>query len=71
MCCSIIASNGSCFEYINKACKSSDLHACGEDEIRTRGTLIRFVGLANRWFQPLTHLSLVVAPTGLEPVYPA
>jgi hypothetical protein len=29
----------------------------GEDEIRTRGTLIRFVGLANRWFQPLTHLS--------------
>ena len=30
---------------------------CGEDEIRTRGTLIRFVGLANRWFQPLTHLS--------------
>ena len=31
--------------------------ACGENEIRTRGTLIRFVGLANRWFQPLTHLS--------------
>ncbi len=29
----------------------------GEDEIRTRGTLIRYVGLANRWFQPLTHLS--------------
>ena len=26
----------------------------GENEIRTRGTLIRFVGLANRWFQPLT-----------------
>ena len=31
---------------------------CGEDEIRTRGTLIRYVGLANRWFQPLTHLSV-------------
>ena len=30
----------------------------GEDEIRTRGTLIRYVGLANRWFQPLTHLSV-------------
>ena len=31
----------------------------GEDEIRTRGTLIRYVGLANRWFQPLTHLSVL------------
>ncbi len=30
---------------------------CGEDEIRTRGTLETYVGLANRWFQPLTHLS--------------
>ena len=29
----------------------------GEDEIRTRGTLETYVGLANRWFQPLTHLS--------------
>ena len=43
----------------------------GENEIRTRGTLIRFVGLANRWFQPLTHLSKMVAPTRLELVYPA
>ena len=29
----------------------------GEDEIRTRGTLIGYVSLANWWFQPLTHLS--------------
>ena len=29
----------------------------GEDEIRTRGTLIEYVSLANWWFQPLTHLS--------------
>ena len=36
----------------------SCLPFCGEDEIRTRGTLIRYVGLANRWFQPLTHLSV-------------
>ena len=35
------------------------LSFCGEDEIRTRGTLIRYVGLANRWFQPLTHLSVL------------
>ena len=30
---------------------------CGEDEIRTRGTLIAYDSLANCWFQPLTHLS--------------
>ena len=29
----------------------------GEDEIRTRGRIRSYVGLANRWFQPLTHLS--------------
>ena len=29
----------------------------GEDEIRTRGTVIPYVSLANWWFQPLTHLS--------------
>ena len=29
----------------------------GEDEIRTRGRIVSYVGLANRWFQPLTHLS--------------
>ncbi len=29
----------------------------GEDEIRTRGTLIAYDSLANCWFQPLTHLS--------------
>ena len=48
----------------NEAQKKHDSHSrescfvCGEDEIRTRGTLIRYVGLANRWFQPLTHLSV-------------
>ena len=30
---------------------------CGEDEIRTRGTVNPYVSLANWWFQPLTHLS--------------
>ena len=37
---------------------------CGEDEIRTRGTLETYVGLANRWFQPLTHLSRGTVPKG-------
>ena len=36
----------------------------GEDEIRTRGTLETYVGLANRWFQPLTHLSSGPVPNG-------
>ena len=32
---------------------------CGEGGIRTLGTpLARYAGLANRWFQPLTHLSV-------------
>ena len=35
-----------------------ELHdVCGEDEIRTRGTVNPYVSLANWWFQPLTHLS--------------
>ena len=43
-------------------CKSparcAELHdVCGEDEIRTRGTVNPYVSLANWWFQPLTHLS--------------
>ena len=40
----------------------------GEDEIRTRGTLETYVGLANRWFQPLTHLSnlTTLCQTGLQ-----
>ena len=43
--------------------RSSELDAvfsfsfCGEDEIRTRGTVNPYVSLANWWFQPLTHLS--------------
>ena len=39
---------------------------CGEDEIRTRGTLETYVGLANRWFQPLTHLSRGTVPRVLS-----
>ena len=35
------------------------MRICGEDEIRTRGTLIAYDSLANCWFQPLTHLSKV------------
>ncbi len=38
----------------------------GEDEIRTRGTLETYVGLANRWFQPLTHLSMGTVPRVLS-----
>ena len=38
----------------------------GEDEIRTRGTLETYVGLANRWFQPLTHLSRGTVPRVLS-----
>ena len=43
-------------------CKSparcAELHdVCGEDEIRTRGTVNPYVSLANWWFQPLTHPS--------------
>ena len=29
----------------------------GEGGIRTPGTLIEYVSLANWWFQPLTHLT--------------
>gem|GEM_PF-4994456 len=32
---------------------------CGEGGIRTPGTLIEYDSLANCWFQPLTHLSVV------------
>ena len=39
---------------INKTIK---VFYCGEDEIRTRGTVNPYVSLANWWFQPLTHLS--------------
>ena len=38
----------------------------GEDEIRTRGTRETYVGLANRWFQPLTHLSRGTVPMVLS-----
>ena len=30
---------------------------CGERGIRTPGTVIPYVSLANWWFQPLTHLT--------------
>ena len=30
---------------------------CGENEIRTRGTLIRFVGLANRYHLIISYLT--------------
>lgn len=32
-------------------------HFCGEDGIRTREAVYPLAGLANRSFQPLTHLS--------------
>ena len=41
----------------------------GEDEIRTRGTLETYVGLANRWFQPLTHLSRGTVPRVLSNLF--
>ena len=33
------------------------LSFCGERGIRTPGTVIPYVSLANWWFQPLTHLT--------------
>ena len=33
------------------------LRFCGERGIRTPGTVIPYVSLANWWFKPLTHLS--------------
>ena len=33
---------------------------CGERGIRTPGTVIPYVSLANWWFQPLTHLTKTV-----------
>ena len=39
----------------------------GENKFRTCGRIIFYDSLANCWFQPLTHLSLV-ASIGLEPI---
>ena len=36
------------------------LSFCGERGIRTPGTVIPYVSLANWWFQPLTHLTKTV-----------
>ena len=33
---------------------------CGEGGIRTPGTLVEYVSLANWWFQPLTHLTRAI-----------
>ena len=40
--------------------KSCDFLFCGERGIRTPGTVIPYVSLANWWFQPLTHLTKTV-----------
>ncbi len=36
-------------------------HLCGEGGIRTPGTVIPYVSLANWWFKPLTHLTERIA----------
>ena len=44
---------------IKQACCDSVVFICGERGIRTPGTVIPYVSLANWWFQPLTHLTRV------------
>ena len=45
----------------------------GEGGIRTPGTLVEYVSLANWWFQPLTHLTMFTGATpqtlSLRPCY--
>ena len=42
---------------LKQACRDSLSLICGERGIRTPGTVIPYVSLANWWFQPLTHLT--------------
>ena len=44
-------------KYKNGTTNTCSAVFCGERGIRTPGTVIPYVSLANWWFQPLTHLT--------------